>query len=766
MANRVTVEFGASTTELKNAVDDVNTSLDSVKGHTQSLADDLKALAALGGIVLTFDGLKQGFDSLTAFAGQVQSAQSQMGGSLQSMTTLSGVAAMTGVSFQSLQQAVAEANLNIQKSTKDGFTPASQALKVLGLSARELQGLSTEQWFAKVSDAVSRFNPSLNLTTTVQTAFGRGITQLMPLLLEGSDGFSKITSEVEHAQRGLAAALPGISETKSKLDLLTLSSKAFGAQIFTMLKPAIDSAIDMFQRLTSYITPQKIGDAANAIGNVLINIAQNVAEFLARCEASVIHFKDMLLSLVDIKITMPDMSAISDKLNWMTDKVEGAYASIKSTLAEHLPQITIGNDATQEELRHTAENLLRIQAAADRARAALNNAVPTTGSWQAMARDMDRLNTEVLATAENFTRLDAPVPNFGIKNALAAQSERIEAEIAAEQQKLERIKIILNEEAAANKLTETQKTLATETAIAQSYQAEMNFIAQKIALYARGSKEYEAAEKEKAKLTADYEKQMLQTVVASQKEMTTTITQNLQTVTSAFNSQLRGLLAGTTSWASAMKSIAADLFLKMIEAVEQWAVKHAATILADSLLQKTQAATDVATAASAEAAKTAATVSGAASRAAAETTGSAAGLSGQISNAITSIGIDAGKVFAGVFGFLAPIMGPAAAGPAAASEATALAAGMAPLAVGAWDIPSIMPALLHPGEMVVPENFASGLRSQIGGGNSVSSAGASTGGGISLNFSNFIGNQQFINQIMPQLSRALASYSKLNPSVA
>jgi hypothetical protein len=245
--------------------------------------------------------------------------------------------------------------------------------------------------------------------------------------------------------------------------------------------------------------------------------------------------------------------------------------------------------------------------------------------------------------------------------------------------------------------------------------------------------------------------------------MVGTVESGLSTLTGAFNSQLRGLLAQTTSWAQAGKNIVADMFLKMIELGEQWVVKRAAAMIADSLVSKTTVATDVVAHAAAEAAKTEATVAGAAARTAAETTSSAAGIGAQIANAITSVGIDAGKVFAGVFGFLAPTMGPAAAAPAEASAAAALAGGLAPLAVGAWEIPSIMPALLHPGEMVVPATFAAGLRSQAAGG------GGGQGGGqvvFAPQFSNFVGNQAFINQIMPQLAKAFGSYQARTPSMA
>ena len=63
--------------------------------------------------------------------------------------------------------------------------------------------------------------------------------------------------------------------------------------------------------------------------------------------------------------------------------------------------------------------------------------------------------------------------------------------------------------------------------------------------------------------------------------------------------------------------------------------------------------------------------------------------------------------------YVGPVLAPAAAASTFAdtmSWASALA-----FDVGAWEIPGDMRAILHKGEMVVPENFASGLRGNAGG---------------------------------------------------
>jgi hypothetical protein len=128
---------------------------------------------------------------------------------------------------------------------------------------------------------------------------------------------------------------------------------------------------------------------------------------------------------------------------------------------------------------------------------------------------------------------------------------------------------------------------------------------------------------------------------------------------------------------------------------------------------------------------------------------------------------DVGQAFAGFVANLAPALGPAAiptaTGLAVATQAQATA--LAGLATGAWEIPTTQPYNLHPGEMVMPETFASGLRSALSGG----TPGGGTAGGdvhVHMEGSTVIGTQAWLNSMIPQLQRALSGYQALNPSTA
>ena len=176
-------------------------------------------------------------------------------------------------------------------------------------------------------------------------------------------------------------------------------------------------------------------------------------------------------------------------------------------------------------------------------------------------------------------------------------------------------------------------------------------------------------------------------------------------IAQAFNSQLRGLVTGTTTWHKAFKSVLDDLLVKFIEWCETTVERY---ILGEAM-------------------KTAATTAGVAARTSAEEGGAAASLGAQGTAMARSILSSAAETFAGVFGFLAPLMGPLAIGPATAAQATV--AGMAGAVVsadiGMWQVPRDQLALIHQNELIMPAGPAGALRDML----TNSSNGGSAGGG-------------------------------------
>jgi phage-related protein len=133
-------------------------------------------------------------------------------------------------------------------------------------------------------------------------------------------------------------------------------------------------------------------------------------------------------------------------------------------------------------------------------------------------------------------------------------------------------------------------------------------------------------------------------------------------IASAFDSQLQKLLAGTEKWSQAMKNIAADLVLKMIE--QQ--VKLTAEFLAEK-------ARELAVHLATEAEKTGATEAGTTLRAAAEVASGQTSILETIANALKSIFASAAQTGAEVSAAVAPEAGPAAPAIGAGAMATVAA---------------------------------------------------------------------------------------------
>lgn len=310
-------------------------------------------------------------------------------------------------------------------------------------------------------------------------------------------------------------------------------------------------------------------------------------------------------------------------------------------------------------------------------------ATPVSG----LSGNLARLG-ETFGAALPLDELNECVQGFG-NLGTAAQRAALQAKAIGDQIKVLREdaaeqKILLNAEVSQFQITQDQKFALLEAEAEKEYQAEVALLQQKASLDGLSVRSRQQTLDQIALLTQKHNADMLRLDEQSIAAQQSLWTNYLSTVTGAFNSQLRGLLEGTTSWHTAMIKTLEDLTIKFIEMAEQMVVKWLA----------------------AEIAQTTATTTGAAARAAAEQSASSSGILANAANAVQAIMTDAAQTFAGIFAFLAPTMGPAAAGPAAAAQASVSAAAI--FDVGTDYVVRGGLALIHPGETIIPAARGSG----------------------------------------------------------
>ena len=319
----------------------------------------------------------------------------------------------------------------------------------------------------------------------------------------------------------------------------------------------------------------------------------------------------------------------------------------------------------------------------------------TKGLQQSFAVDAGRA-AAALRAGDDATYADAA------RAAQLAASEEVRILADGLKQKL----ALYTQEARFYEITQQEKLQLSQQAISQEYAAELGALQRQDALGEQSLASKQRVDDMLIEATRRRDDQMAALTRSALQEQERDYQAFGSSIAQAFNSQLRGLLTGTTTWHTAFKNALQDLLIKFIEWCE----------------------TSVAHYALAEAMKTAATTAGVAARTGAEQGGAAASLGAQAASMVRSILSSAAETFAGVFGFLAPIMGPLAIGPATAAQATVagMAGAVASADIGMWQVPRDQLALIHQNELVMPAGPAGALRDML---TSAPNGGGAGGGG-------------------------------------
>ncbi|ACK51963.1 conserved hypothetical protein [Methylocella silvestris BL2] len=294
--------------------------------------------------------------------------------------------------------------------------------------------------------------------------------------------------------------------------------------------------------------------------------------------------------------------------------------------------------------------------------------------------------------------------------AIARQTEQARFDIALNGAKLNTA--LIREQAQTGQISRQEELAGLLASEKQREDIEALHLQSLQGLYAQGSAAYANVQRQIDELASqsvlrrqEIDREVNQQIYADYKR-------TFEQIGSSMTQSVMGLIQGQQTLGQAAQRIAASIVQSFIAA----RVRFVADWLAGL-------ATNTAATTAAEATQTSAVAAGVATRSGLQTTAAAASNANIVANVLKSITASAAETFAGIFGFLSPVMGPAAAGPAAGGEATVLGAGagIASFAVGAWSLPSDMVAQVHQGEMIIPAGQAAAVRSALSGG--------ATGGG-------------------------------------
>ncbi len=737
------VTFGAK-------IDGVVTAINQLEGHIEGFTGklgEIKAsfheIAEAIASAFAIEKINEFARSMGELGEQTQRAAAMLGVSAEDASRLGYIAKATGTDVQGLQSAFNA----LARGMADESDDTKRALTALGLSFKSLQGKDTTAQLGVIADAMAKVKDGANKTAIAQELLGRSGVEMIPMLNRGSEAFDEMARRADELGVTLdAKTAASFAATKEKFTDLTESFRGAGIQVFQAMQPAVDGIVTAFTDLAVAFTQS--AKEGGAMAQVLEGFKQ-FFNSLAEAVVQVIGFiRTLGVTAIEVGEQIGNAFALAaDVLSaTFSSKAKDAGASLEALgraavaiakgigqafadagaiIAAALSMDFSGVTAAFESLKKNAAGAIGDVASQFREARKGFSVVDDI----AIEADMTKMKGSAKKAADANLQIQKdmkkqmeaiwgvygptqPPPKGGGRDAKMATKDdgsgkdatnaalkELEGERQAQQALLAQKIAIWNGELAQKKITEQEKYALVEQATQDEYEAERAILQKELQI--DGLKLTQKADinnKLKAletKHTTDMINLDNQAIQASMKNWQ----DGLGSITQAFNSQLKGLIAGTTSWKQALGNIFQDLGMKILNVIEKMVVDWAAAQLA----------------------MTTASTTGAAARATAETTGQAASIASTLGTALSKIGAGVAATIAGVTANQAPFIGPLAPAEGIAAGAATEAAAMGALAVGSfnvgsWALPSDGMAMVHRGEMILPSSFASSVRDSLMGG--------------------------------------------------
>jgi hypothetical protein len=671
---------------------------------------------------------------------QVESEGAKLGVSLEKVETLQGVAKLAGTDYSELAQQLERLQLSLSR-VGERASPAGEALRVLGLNAASLRGQTLDAQIETIAQAFSHFGDGPNKTAAAIALLGRAGADMIPFLDKGREGIEELQQVTERTGVVMSGDLvEAMARTREHISEMSLAWQGLSEKIFAAVNPAIDAFVVSINRAVESITKADIRAFAESMIGLGASIRNGAVVGFERLNAVVQDF-EAFSARVDIVMNglVSRFQSLGDKINYAAQAWLGLINS-EGFLGDAGPEDEapprapargrrVDGDAAYGKIDPGAfgrdmfdiigENALKAGLAVSQARketdewaaklkdalgepGGLHDGKPAGGGEAAQKPQVPDLNLagggrEAAQEASRQVRADYEAEVVAAQDAAQDQEKTLDGLL---QRKVITSDIWLDASLAALDTEQDAIQDAAEKALASAALTS----SQKVELANREARELK-------QIAAKIEDDQNKAAEATQKQWDAAF----NTINGAVDGQIDGLLRGTTSWAQAFKNVLATLTEDVIKFFVNWSLKAAERYAQDEIMQ---------------AASVSAHVTGNAVKAASDQSAAAAGGFAWVGQALKTLSADAASVFGGVFAFLAPVMGPAAAAPAAGASSAVLAAGgaIASADIGMWSVPGDQVAMIHKNELIMPAPEAGAFRSLL----TTLSGGGGAGQGVSI----------------------------------
>ena len=266
---KVRAVFTASTSGLSAGVNAASASMKRLQSDVAGLRSGMGALVAIQGTQLFasfVSGATSAARSLIGMGAAATEAISQqndlatrLGLTYGELSGLSYAGSLVGVSMDQIGAAMTRAQVTFAKAA-GGSKQANAAFAQLGLSVADLNGLSAEQQFEAIAQAISELPSEAERAAAAVAIFGRAGVALLPMFNEGAAGIQAAREEAERFGLTLTNAQAGnVDAMGDSFDKVRAAVQGVINQVTAYLAPAITAISTAFTDMVGSIGGATIG---------------------------------------------------------------------------------------------------------------------------------------------------------------------------------------------------------------------------------------------------------------------------------------------------------------------------------------------------------------------------------------------------------------------------------------------------------------------------------------------------------------------------
>ena len=248
-AGKAEVEIGIRS-RIAAGAKQVAADLKNLGGKVSSVGRSLATLATaaaapLAGMTLSFAAAGDNLDKMSK----------RTGVGVKALSELAFAAEQSGASLDSVEKGIRGMQRSLLNAEM-GSKTATDALSALGLSVDELSGMSPEDQFTKIADAIGEVEDPSKRAALAMQLFGRAGSELLPMMSENAEGIANLRKEANELGRTMTAedaqAAAELTDAMTRVKSVFIGVKN---QIGAALAPAMTYLADLVSRTSKAVVP-------------------------------------------------------------------------------------------------------------------------------------------------------------------------------------------------------------------------------------------------------------------------------------------------------------------------------------------------------------------------------------------------------------------------------------------------------------------------------------------------------------------------------